>query len=104
MLPQTRDFFALMKPELDIVVYAMDAPDTVTASQRARDLFDRAADKDLHLALIELPTNMLEDAAPGIKVNSDTVTCLRSVFMKPEHRGWLEQIVSILESSARETG
>ena len=104
MLPQTRDFFALVKPELDIVVYGMDAPDTSTASQRARDLFARAAGKDLHLALIELPTSMLEEAAPGIKVDSDTLTCLRSVFMKPEHRDWLEQIVSILESSARETG
>jgi len=103
-LQQTRDFFPLLTPELDIVVYAMDAPDTSAASQRARDLFARAADNELHLALIELPTRMLHDAAPGIRINSDTVTCLRSVFMKPEHRDWLEQIVSMLESSAREIG
>lgn len=103
-LKQTRDFFPLLNPELDIAVYAMDAPDTSTASERARTLFSRAADNDLHLALIELPTRMLRHAAPGIKVNSDTVTCLRSVFMKPEHRDWLDQIVAILESSAREIG
>ncbi len=101
-LKQTRDFFPLLNPELDIVVYAMDAPDTSTSSERARKLFTQAADNELHLALIELPTNILQDAAPGIAVNSDTITCLRSVFMKPEHRDWLEQIVSILESSARE--
>ncbi len=101
-LQQTHDFFPLMNPELDIVVYAMDAPDTATASKRARQLFDCAADSELHLALIELPSHMLENAAPSIKANSETVTCLRSVFMKPEHRDWLEQIVSILETSARE--
>lgn len=102
MLPGTRDFFPLMQPQLDIVVYAMDAADTKTSSQRARELFSRAADNELHLALIKLPADMLEHAAPGISVNSDTITCLRSVFMKPEHRDWLERIVSILESSARE--
>ncbi len=101
-LRQTHDFFPLMSPELDIVVYAMDAPDTATSSERARKLFDRAAENELHLALIELPSHMLKEAAPAIKANSETVTCLRSVFMKPEHRDWLEQIVSILESSARE--
>jgi len=100
-LGQTHDFFPVANPELDIVVYAMDAPDTNAASNRARELFARAAEEDLHLALIELPVRMLRDSAPGIEVNGDTVTCLRSVFMKPEHRDWLEQIVSILEHCAR---
>ncbi len=101
-LKQTRDFFPLLDPELDIVVYAMDAPDTSAASERARKLFAKAADNELHLALIELPVSMLKEAAPGIKVNSETISCLRSVFMKPEHRDWLERIIAILESSARE--
>ncbi len=101
-LKQTHDFFPLLTPELDIVVYAMDAPDTRAASERARKLFAQAADNELHLALIELPAHMLEQSAPGITANSDTVTCLRSVFMKPEHRDWLDKIVAILESSARE--
>ena len=102
MLGNTRHFFALMQPELDIVVYAMDAPDTTTASRRARDLFAQAASNELHLALIELPVALLKTAAPGIEANSDTITCLRSVFMKPEHRDWLERIVAILEKSAPE--
>ena len=30
----------------------------------------------------------------------DTITCLRSVLMKPEHREWLDTIWSILDQAA----
>jgi len=95
-------FSPLMQPELDIVVYAVNAPDSATASERARSLFATAADRDLHLAMIELPVNLVCDYAPEIRSNSETITCLRSVLMKPEHRDWLDRIVDILETSAAE--
>jgi len=101
-LPSTPDFFPLLEPELDIVVYGMNAPDTKASSQRARRLFEQAARNELHLAMIELPVEMLGESAPGMKITSDTFTCLRSVFMKPQHRDWLDRILSILEKSARE--
>lgn len=101
-LPATRDFLPLVEPELDIVVYGMNAPDTNASSQRARLLFEQAARNELHLALIELPVELLGESAPGMKITSDTITCLRSVFMKPEHRDWLERLLTILEKSARE--
>ena len=92
----------LMEPELDIVVYAVDASDSSTATDRAQKLFAKAAEHDLHLALIELPVDLVRHYAPQLRANSETVTCLRSVLMKPEHCDWLERIVGILETSAAE--
>jgi hypothetical protein len=91
-----------MEPELDIVVYAVNAPDSRASSERARKLFAKAAEHELHLAMIELPVELVADYAPSISADSKTITCLRSVLMKPEQRDWLDRIVEILESSAAE--
>lgn len=100
---QASDYFApLMQPELDIVVYAVTAPDTDTASDRARQLFRETASRGLHLAMIELPSTLVTAYLPQMAGNSDTITCLRSVLMKPEHADWLDEIVAILERSATE--
>ena len=101
-LQDSTNFVPLMAPELDIVVYAVKAPDSSKASDRARRVFAAAAERDLHLALIELPVKLVQEYAPGIRANSETMTCLRSVLMKPEHLSWLERIVDILEASASE--
>ncbi len=97
------DYFTpLMRPELDIVVYAVNAADTATASTQARRVFAQAADNGLHLALVELPVTLVTEYATDMAATSDTVTCLRSVLMKPEHADWLERIVELLETSAAE--
>jgi len=101
-LQESKHFVPLMQPELDIVVYAVDAPNSREASERARAVFAQAAERDLHLAMIELPVQLVQGHAPGITANSETITCLRSVLMKPEHRDWLDRIVEILELSAVE--
>ncbi len=100
-LDASASFRPLMKPELDIVVYAVDAPDSATASAHAKQLFRLAAEDNLHLALIELPAAMLRTYAPEIVATTDNVTCLRSVLMKPEHGEWLERIMTILEGDVR---
>ena len=91
----------LMQPELDIVVYAVNADSTSAASQRAREVFDAAAERDLHLALIELPAEVFLAYAPEVKVDSESVVCLRSVLMKPEHEEWVERLIALLEASAQ---
>jgi glutamate/tyrosine decarboxylase-like PLP-dependent enzyme len=95
-------FTPLARPELDIVVYAVAAADSATAGTLAQRVFEQAAGNDLHLALIELPTHMVRKFAPALQATSETVSCLRSVLMKPEHDAWLERIVSLLEKSAAE--
>ena len=99
-LSGSRCFEPLMQPELDIVVYTVAAADSETASRRAREVFEAAAEQDLHLALIDLPFELVTQYAPGIAKSSDTLTCLRSVLMKPEHEDWVERITAVLETSA----
>ena len=66
-----------MSPELDIVVYAVNAPTTKTSSERARNLFERAASQGLHLALIELPLSLAEHWLPDMDADSETITDLQ---------------------------
>ncbi len=102
-LAQSEHFVPLLSPELDIVVYCVDAEDTQTTNRRARTVFEIAAAKGLHLALAEFPVSFLRSVNPDIEVNSETVTCLRSVLMKPEHRDWIDDIVAILDECAAAT-
>ena len=99
-LQASEHFLPLMQPELDIVVYAVDAPDTETASARARQVFNDTASRGLHLAMIELPAALVVEWLPQMAENSTMVTCLRSVLMKPEHADWLDEIVAILNTCA----
>ncbi len=93
-------FHPLMPPELDIVVYAAAANDSMTASQYARKIFELAAERELHLALIEVPIELAKSYIPNLTANSKTVTCLRSALMKPEHGKWLPEIMAALEDCA----
>ena len=95
-----RNFSPLLVPELDIVVYAVRGRSASEASRQARAIFERAADDDLHLALIELPAAWVAQHAPAMVTDADTVTCLRSVLMKPDHADWIDAIVERLERAA----
>ncbi len=99
-LSESDAFLPLMLPELDIVVYALHAPDTHASSVAARATFERAAENGLHLALIELPLSIAGPYLGDIVTNTDSISCLRSVMMKPEHRDWCKEIVTLLEKSA----
>jgi len=90
-------FVPLMTPELDIVVYAVKAPTTTKSSERARRLFENAFNQGLHLALMELPISLAGHWLQDMDTDSETITCLRSVLMKPEHEQWTERIISLLE-------
>jgi glutamate/tyrosine decarboxylase-like PLP-dependent enzyme len=92
-------FKALMRPEIDIVVYVANADDIAASSSKARDIFKRAAEQNLHLALIELPADMVRHYWPELHGEEETITCLRSCLMKPEHLDWVDRIFSILDSS-----
>jgi glutamate/tyrosine decarboxylase-like PLP-dependent enzyme len=99
-LQASERFIPLCEPELDIVVYAVDAATASAASQKAQEVFNVAATKELHLALIELPVEFVRHYAPTIEADAETVACLRSVLMKPEHEDWVERITELLEASA----
>ncbi len=92
-------FLTAFAPELDIVVWAPRAMRVSQASELSRKLFNEAARRNLHLALAELPV-MFFDIPTEMEKDSDTVTCLRSVLMKPEHRQWIDRIWEALDQSA----
>jgi len=57
----------------------------------------RAAALDLHLALATLPVQLID--LQDMQRDRDTIVCLRSVLMKPEHREWVDRIWSILDAA-----
>ncbi len=67
---------------------------------RSRRIFEEAARRNLHLALAELPAEFFDLEGAGIARDRETVTCLRSVLMKPEHREWTPRILAILGEAA----
>ena len=95
-------FITAFSPELDIVVFAPRAASVTEASLLARKVFDAAATRDLHLAVAELPTEFFAADMNGMKGDRPTLTCLRSVLMKPAHREWVGRIWGILGEATRE--
>jgi glutamate/tyrosine decarboxylase-like PLP-dependent enzyme len=88
-------FVTAIPPELDIVVWAVRAKSAAESSRRAQEIFANAERAGLYLALAELPAAFFGDpwGAGG------TVTALRSVLMKPEHRAALPGILKLLSDS-----
>jgi len=96
-----RRFMTAFPPELDILVWAPRARTVSDASQTAQRLFAESARRHLHLALAELPVDFFDLA--GVERDRETITCLRSVLMKPEHHEWVERIWKILSAATDAT-
>ena len=95
-------FVTAFAPELDIVVFVPKAASVSEASVLSRKIFASAAKRDLHLAVAELPARFWEANLGTTKPDRETITCLRSVLMKPEHSDWIGRIWDLLSSSADE--
>jgi tyrosine decarboxylase / aspartate 1-decarboxylase len=94
-------FWPGFAPELDIVVFAPRASSVSEASALSKRIFDIVAKKDLHLAVAELPARFF-DIPDEVKRDRASLTCLRSVLMKPEHREWVPRIWEVLSASVDE--
>ena len=95
-------YIAAFAPELDIVVFAPRAGSVTESSVLTRKIFEAAAGHNLHLAVAELPIQFWEGSLGAMKRDRNTISCLRSVLMKPEHFDWVERIWEILAESTRE--
>jgi glutamate/tyrosine decarboxylase-like PLP-dependent enzyme len=93
-------FVPAFAPELDIVVFAARGATLSEMSAKSRAIFGAAAERGLHLAVAELPAKFFTSREPSIRRDRDTLTCLRSVLMKPEHLDWIEPIWRILTGAA----
>jgi len=89
-------------PELDIVIFAPRAASATEASNYTRRIFDAAAKRNLHLAVAELPIEFWCGSVGAMKQDKSTLTCLRSVLMKPEHLEWIPRIWDELADATAE--
>lgn len=90
-------------PQLDIVFWAVRAATPEASSALAQRIFDEAAKRDLHLALAKLSVPLFPQNSWQNLDQSDaqtSVTCLRSVLMKPEHLLWLDHLWQRLDAAA----
>jgi glutamate/tyrosine decarboxylase-like PLP-dependent enzyme len=90
-------FRAIMEPELDIVVWAPTGDTATQISERSQQIFEVAAERQLHLATFAYPSSLLTNRWKDVTFDREIVLCLRSCLMKPEHREWLDAIWDILD-------
>ena len=95
-------FVSPFAPELDILVWAVRAGSVAASSQLAQAIFAAAARADLHLALAQLPTGFFPAGSWPDQQQHASITCLRSVLMKPLHLDWLDAIWSRLSQATAE--
>jgi len=93
-------FMTAFPPELDILVFAPRATSVSQCSARSRRILDSAASRGLHLAVAELPVAFFEKELGATKRDRATISCLRSVLMKPEHLSWVDRIWDLLSDAA----
>jgi tyrosine decarboxylase/aspartate 1-decarboxylase len=95
-------FIVSSSPQLDIVAWIPGAASVSESSALSRCIFEAAARKHLHLAVAELPVAFFEVNLANMQKDRATVTCLRSVLMKPEHREWVPRIFALLSDATNE--
>jgi tyrosine decarboxylase/aspartate 1-decarboxylase len=101
-LKKDERFATAFAPELDIVIFAPRAESVSQASGLSRRIFECAAKRNLHLAVAELPTEFWAANQGTMQRDRETMTCLRSVLMKPEHLEWIPRIWEELSAASSE--
>jgi glutamate/tyrosine decarboxylase-like PLP-dependent enzyme len=89
-------FIPLQHPEIDIVIWAAKKKSISEISNFSKVIFEKAAKKNLHLALLNYPVRLLPNHWRGIEKDEEYVTCLRSCLMKHEHVEWVDAIWEIV--------
>lgn len=102
LLQKDARFLTAFAPELDIVIFAPRADSVTQASDYTRRIFEAAAKRNLHLAVAELPVAFWGENLGTMKRDKNTLTCLRSVLMKPEHLEWIPRIWEELAGATAE--
>jgi glutamate/tyrosine decarboxylase-like PLP-dependent enzyme len=101
-LKKDERFVTAFAPELDIVIFVPRAKSVSEASGLSRRIFEAAAKRNLHLAVAELPTEFWATNLGTMQRDRQTMTCLRSVLMKPEHLEWIPRIWDELSAASSE--
>lgn len=89
------------KPELDILGYfPSEAKSTSQISAKSKEVFDAGMrEQSYYLSLYKVPASTFSRLHPEYEVDSDQVTILRSVFMKPEHADFIQELLQRVEKA-----
>ena len=93
-------FITIMPPELDILVWAPAGSRASVISARSEEIFRKAEQASLHLAVFKYPSDLLKALWTDVEFDQPEVTCLRACLMKPEHLDWMDRIWEILDKVA----
>lgn len=90
------------KPELDILTYFPFNQSTKSTSQiskLSKKVFDAGMkEQSFYLSLYKVSSSEFLRLHPEYKADSEMVTILRSVFMKPEQADFVEKLINRIES------
>ena len=91
------------KPELDILTYFPVQESTSSTSQISElsiKVFQKGMDEQsFFLSLYKVPSTTFVHFHPQFKADSDTVTILRSVLMRPEHETFIPELIRRIEEA-----
>jgi len=98
-------FRLVVEPETDILCFAPVGDTSSAISARSERLFATAMEEpaeSVYLAMMRAPREVVEAHWPDVTWDSDSLTILRSVVMKPEHEEWWPRLHQRLEQLVAE--
>ncbi|RNC79276.1 MAG: aminotransferase class I/II-fold pyridoxal phosphate-dependent enzyme [Balneola sp.] len=88
-------------PQLDILTYFPKTNEIRTTEQISsisKKVFDAGMNtRKFYLSLYKVPADSFTEFHPNFEVNTETVTILRSVLMRPEQADFIEELVARIE-------
>jgi glutamate/tyrosine decarboxylase-like PLP-dependent enzyme len=99
LLTSSKKLKAYKKPELDILGYfPAQAKTTSEISVKSKSVFDAGMrEQTFYLSLYKISADTFQKLHPEYEVDSEQVTILRSVFMKPEQVELVEELLNRIE-------
>lgn len=102
---ESNEFEVLSEPETDIVCYFPKFDSVSKISRASQAIFNagmESKDNRLYLSLFKVNSKQFGMSFPEIIIDEPVVTILRSVFMKPSHIDFIDQMVHRLQNLKRE--
>lgn len=101
LLTKSQRLEPFKRPELDIIAYfPSKLKTTAEISDYSKKVFDFGMSKQtFYLSLYKIPSDEFSRLHPKYKVNTETVTVLRSVFMKPEQEEFIANLINLIEQA-----
>ncbi|HBX66707.1 MAG TPA: aspartate aminotransferase family protein, partial [Balneolaceae bacterium] len=99
LLEKSEKLKAFKKPPLDILGYfPANVSSTSEISAKSKEVFDAGMrEQSFYLSLYKIQADTFHRLHPEYEVDSEQVTILRSVFMKPEQKSFAEELLQRIE-------